>query len=535
MNTNEIKLNDDKKLFFLVFVIALSVFLFTTDAHRYTIDEDITEQEAIRIATQEPNPLYVQGKSSTLFEYPDIFPLDAPWYHPGPICLNAVLCSKSEIGHSLTEAPFLLINHNLHIITKETVVWTVEDFNDPHYVYWRNNIDPDFTFLELFYAPVFSALSVGVFFLICRTFNFDQKNSLILAFLYGFTTMVWAYSKTSLNVVPTIFFVLLGFLYFRKFQKNQSPINLILCGTSLGFGFLVRPDAVLFIIPLFFFLLYHIKNQNYKIKKFFSFVVPVISSYVIHAAIPVIRFGISPASTVTSDSQGFFLLYIQDNLLQTIFGLLLSPGVGVLIFVPLLFTVFFSFPDFYKKNKSECLLFLSFTILFLFYYGTSIGGERFGLVAWGARYLLPVIPFLLLPLGASIEKRKSKILKITLVILGGFGFFFNLAYVVQDVSWFVWCRPGCTHGLFSLGNYMTDLYIHDAVIWTFEFSQLTHSIITAFTALQYDIFLLKVLGPIAYGLTFTSIVTALIYFLFRLLQKQPTHTNSLYEKNKSFL
>ena len=72
------RLNDDKKLFFLVFVITLSVFLFTTDAHRYTLDEDIAEQQAIRIATQKPHPLYIQGNSSTLFEYPDIFPTNVP-------------------------------------------------------------------------------------------------------------------------------------------------------------------------------------------------------------------------------------------------------------------------------------------------------------------------------------------------------------------------------------------------------------------------------------------------------------------------
>ena len=68
------RLNDDKKLFFLVFVITLSVFLFTTDAHRYTLDEDMAEQQAIRIVTQAPHPLYVQGKSSTFLEYPGIFP-----------------------------------------------------------------------------------------------------------------------------------------------------------------------------------------------------------------------------------------------------------------------------------------------------------------------------------------------------------------------------------------------------------------------------------------------------------------------------
>lgn len=511
-------------MFFLVFVITLSVFLFTTDAHRYTIDEDMAEQQAIRIATQKPHPLYVQGNSSTLFEYPDVFPINVPWYHPGSICLNAILCSKSDIGYSLTEAPFIFINHNLHIITKENVSWTANDFDDPHYVYWRNSIDPDLTFLELFYAPIFSALSIGVFFLICRTFNFDQKNSLVLALLYGFTTIMWAYSKTSLNGVPLTFFALLGFLYLRKFQKNQHVFNLIISGSSLGFGFLVRLDSVLFILPVLVFLIYELRKQNEKIKKFFAFLIPIAMSYVIYMLINLIRFGTSPTSTVSETIIGG-IPTVPTDLLVNIFGLLFSPGVGLFVFTPILLTVFFSFPYFYKRNKAECLLFLSFTGLFLFYYGSNIGGWWHGLVAWGPRYLLPIVPFLLLPLGAGIEKKKSKILKTILIILGGFGFFFNLVYVIQDVSWFVWCRPGCTHGLFSLGNSQTALYIHDAVMWSFEFSQLTRSIISAFATLQPDIFLLKVLSQPIFALTFAVIVLPSIYILCRLIREKSKHVD----------
>jgi len=523
------KLSVDKKLFLVIFAIAFIIFLFTTDAHRYTIDEDMAQQQSLRIATQEPHPLYVEGKSSVLFEYPDIFPVDAPWFTPGPVCQNAILCSKAQIGHSLTQVPFIFINHNFHIFTKDSVVWTTADFDDPHYVYWRNTLNPDFTFLELFYGPVFSALSTAVFFLICRTFNFSQKTSLILTLLYAFTTMAWAYSQTSLNGVPVTFFVLLGFLYFRKFQNNYSAINLMVCGTSLGFAFLVRLDAVLFIVPLFLFLLYEVRKQNERFKKIFSYLIPTASAYVIDKVIfQLVRYGFSLQTADYGTNPIGAIPTATASIFESMFGLLLSPGVGLLIFVPILFTMFFSFPDFYSRNKSECILILSFAVLFLYFYGAGAGGWWHGLVAWGPRYLLPIIPFLLLPLGASIERRKSRIIKTSLVTLGYFGFFFNLVHMVQDVSWFVWGRPGSTQGLFSLGKAQTELYIHDSVIWSFEFSQLTHSIINAFTSLQVDIFLFKVLGAPLFGFTFVIIIVPLTYFLLSLLKNKKYSQKEIY-------
>ena len=94
-----------------------------------------------------------------------------------------------------------------------------------------------------------------------------------------------------------------------------------------------------------------------------------------------------------------------------------------------------------------------------------------GMVSWGARYLLPCIPFLLLPLGASIESRKGKKLMIIILILGSLGFLNYLAYLAQDVSWFVWAKAGHELGLYSLGGVMTPLYIPTATLWTYENSQ----------------------------------------------------------------
>lgn len=506
-------LKPNQTFFLLLFTIAFSVFMFTSDGHRYTIDEDYAQEQTFRIVTQEPNSLYVQGESKILFQFPQWFPNSS-----GPFCQNAILCYPVYIGHTLTQVPFVFLNHNFDMITEKTLVLSDDDFDEPHYVFWRNSQNPDYTFLELFYGPFFSSLIVSVFYLICRTFDFNQRTSIILALLLGFTTPVWAYSQTSLNSVPETFFILLGFFYFRKFQKTDYLSHyLILSGISIGFAFLVRPDAALIIIPLILFLFYLLKNQNNKIKKFLAFLIPIFLSYGIFHMVNYIRTGITPLSGISSNVSTL----VSDGghpapVYEGIIGLLLSPGIGLFIFAPILFTVFLSFPNFYVKHKKECILLLSFIAFFLISYGRE--DPWHGLIGWAARYLFPVIPFLLLPLGTIIEKRNSRFLILIFIILGGLGLLFNIIYIIQDVSWFVWSVPGGT-GLFGIATAEVPLYIHLATIWTFEYSQLTHSFIEAFTNLQHDIYLLHLMGPIGFTVAFSIIFSTLGFLLIRSLKK----------------
>ncbi|MCV0373516.1 MAG: glycosyltransferase family 39 protein [Nitrosarchaeum sp.] len=503
------KTKSNKKILLLIFGITLTAFLFTSDAHRYTLDEDMAHQQTLRIVTQQPHPLYVEGESRILFEYPQIWPV----LH-GPICQNFVFCSATNIGHAITEIPFVFLNHQLNIINKDNFQITNSDFDDIPYVFWRNSLNPNTTFLELFYGPIFSALSATVFFLICRIFNFSIKISLTLTMLYSFTTMLWAYSNTSLNGVPVTTFILLGYLFLKKFQQNNSVFNLVLSATSLGFGFLVRPDAVLFIIPFLIYLAYVVKNQNSKIKKFLAFIIPTVSSYVITKMMNIINFGFIDTSNATPISAASPLITNITNSPMAIFGLLLGPGVGLFIFSPILLTVFFSYCDFYKRNKSDSLLFISIIAIFLIYYGSQTYWHGFN--AWGARYLIPLMPLMLLPLGASLEQRKSKYIKVIILVLGSFGVLSNLVYVIQDVPWFVWCVPGCERGLYSIGWYGdSPLGINNLTLWTFEYSQLTHSVILAFTNLQVDIFLFKVLGSHFFIISLVLILSTLIYLLKR--------------------
>ena len=148
------KNRDTKKIFFLIFGIAFIVFLFTSDGHRYTMDEDMGQQMALGMATLEPHPDFVEGgteqESKMFFHMGRIY---NPW-NTGFVCSNGITCFGAEAAWSATEVPFIALNHYFHIITSDTHVFTTDDFSDAHYVFWRNSENPDFVFLELFYGPL---------------------------------------------------------------------------------------------------------------------------------------------------------------------------------------------------------------------------------------------------------------------------------------------------------------------------------------------------------------------------------------------
>ena len=201
------------------------------------------------------------------------------------------------------------------------------------------------------------------------------------------------------------------------------------------------------------------------------------------------------------------------------FGLLFSPGVGLFIYVPILLTVFFAFPDFFKKNKMFTVLLLVIPSICIIQFGTMNIWE--GFTAWSPKYLYIIIPFLLLPLGASIEKRGRKILPI-ICILGCIGFFFNFVNIIQDVSWFVWSHPGAHFtGLLGLAldtGRSCPMYICPEITWTFQYSPLINSIHLALTNLHPDLFLLKLFGIQYYILTLVSVLSAEFYLLYRILK-----------------
>ena len=515
MNQTKSRLiKNDHKVFFLILIISFSIFIFTASAHRFSSDDYLAYSQAERIINQTPIPNFIPGETRPGLQGPN----QIQWNFPA--CKDPIICSNAPLVYTMSLIPFIQLEQNLNILPDEDL--TLDDFDDNHYVWWRNTLSNEETFTFLFYGPLITAISTAILFAICRTYNFSIKIAITVAFLYGFTTMAWAYSSTAMSVILVSMTVLLSFYFYRKFVKNQNFFSLIFCGFSLGASVLVRYDSFIIVVIILVFLIGTILKNKSKLKNLTCLLIPLFFCAIIFMGINYIQFGtFLEYSFKTESGYGLGPTY---PIHVGIFGLLFSPGAGLFIFSPILFTIFVSFFDFYKKDKSSFLIFSAYLVSMLVFFGNLETWH--GFVSWGPRYLLPVIPFLLIPLAASIEKRNSIGFRFLVIVLGAIGAFFSLIWLIQDVSWFTWGVMGGDSGLYSLGMAgIHSLSLNPLVLWTFEYSQLVQSINLAFNHLQVDLFLFKLLGPIVTALVLSMIIIPLAFILKSVVNSSKLYTN----------
>ena len=502
MSQTKSRLKSDHKVFFLILIISFSIFIFTASAHRYTSDDYLAYSQAERIVNQTPIPNFILGETRAGLQGSG----EIQWDFPA--CKDPIICSNVPLVYSISLIPFIQLEQNLNILPDND--FTLSDFDDNHYVWWRNTLSSEETFAFLFYGPLITAISSAILFSICRTYNFSIKIAITIAFLYGFTTIAWAYSSTAMNVVLVSMTILLSFYFYRKFVKDQNFLSLIFCGFSLGVSVLVRYDSFIIVGIILVFLIGTILKNKSKLKNLTCLLIPLFFCAIIFMGINYIQFGTLLEYSFKTES-GYGLgptLPIHVG----IFGLLFSPGAGLFIFSPILFTIFISFFDFYKKDKSSFFIFSAYFVSILVFFGSLETWH--GFVSWGPRYLLPAIPFLMIPLAASIERRNNMSFRFLIVILGAIGAFFSLMWLIQDVSWFVWGTFGEDLGLYSLGIAgMHNLNLNPLVLWTFEYSQLSQSINLAFNHLQADLFLFKLFGPMVTALILLAVIVPLVLIL----------------------
>ena len=507
-------IKNDHKVFFLILIISFSIFIFTASAHRFTSDDYLAYSQAERIVNQTPIPNFIPGETRPGLQGSNQIQWDFP------ACKDPIICSNVPLVYSMSLIPFIQLEQNLNILPDTDL--TLDDFDDNHYVWWRNTLSNEETFTFLFYGPLITAISTAILFAICRTYNFSIKIAITVAFLYGFTTMAWAYSSTAMSVILVSMTVLLSFYFYRKFVKNQNFFSLIFCGFSLGASVLVRYDSFIIVGIILVFLIGTILKNKSKLKNLTCLLIPLFFCAIIFMGINYIQFGTFLEYGFKSESGS--LVGNTSPIHVGVFGLLFSPGAGLFIFSPILFTIFVSFFDFYKKDKSSFLIFSAYLVSMLVFFGNLETWH--GFVSWGPRYLLPVIPFLLIPLAASIEKRNSIGFRFLVITLGAIGAFFSLIWLIQDVPWFTWGVFGGDSGLYSLGMAgIHSLNLNPLVLWTFEYSQLVQSINLAFNHLQVDLFLFKLLGPIVTALVLSVIIIPLVFILKSVVNNSKLYVN----------
>jgi len=245
-----------------------------------------------------------------------------------------------------------------------------------------------------------------------------------LSLVYGLGTMAWPYAKYYFSE-PLSTLCLLATAYFLFVFREQGKLKqLILAGVFLGYAFLTKLSSAV-VLPLF--LAYALPTgpalrsfrslvsratpfrgrlsmsagpedsqiESYRIcslKRLLAFLAPAVLFLAIASLYSYYAFG-RPVTGGYQQEGWTTPLYVG------LYGLLLSPGKSLLLFVPLTIVAPLGLVAFYRGGrKGEAVLFTAIIGIHLLLHAG--WWSWYGGWSWGPRFLVPTLPFLVLPLGA---------------------------------------------------------------------------------------------------------------------------------------
>ncbi|KAB2878101.1 hypothetical protein F9K33_14455 [bacterium] len=280
----------------------------------------------------------------------------------------------------------------------------------------------------------FVCAMIGVlFFVFCRRVGYSSKISFFLTAALLFTTNLFPYAKSSMRE-PLLTLCLLAAaygLYVFKAEKKSSYLHLTgfavfyMMNTKISFAVLLPVIAVYFILIYDSNLFVSFRLMDFKIlfgKKAFwrdglILMGWIVAAFTVIGVYNYIQFGSLFSSGYTNKPQPF-----NNPLWRGIHGLLFSSGKSFFLYAPITVLFLAAAPSWIKSNVKEAvffgLLFLVMLVLHAKYFAWAGDGS------WGPRYLIPVIPFFILPMGSLLQnsleqsKKMYKFAALSLCVIG---------------------------------------------------------------------------------------------------------------------
>ncbi len=263
------------------------------------------------------------------------------------------------------------------------------------------------------YTNVFIGAWIAVlFFTLCQKFEISVRISILMALILLFSTFLLPYFKMYLRE-PILTLCLISSILYLGTGSYQSLNNrsLLISGLFLGYGILTKLSFAVNLVPIIVYLFFQNQNEVFgkRLNRIFIFLIPIILvGFAGTMLYNYLRFG-NPFNSGYAGGTAFTTpIYVG------LFGLVFSPGKGIIWFAPILFLLIPSL-NFFKDNfKLETYLFLGLFIMNLLLSSMYVawGGDG----SWGPRYLAPYLPLLLLPIGLFID-RSTMIIKRTATVL----------------------------------------------------------------------------------------------------------------------
>lgn len=341
-----------------------------------------------------------------------------PGYNFGGIYVTEngerVLYSKFGLGLTVVSLPFTYIGHTLASLSLKSERQIFADYKDRlsilneraassggHYsrTLWYNPDDENYRVSLMVYFSTWTnplvVAGIGtLLFLIGCDLGFGREWSLFLAIAANLLTPLWHYAGEFFSE-PLAAFCILGFLYsWRRYlvDHNGSSIWGFVAGLAVGSAILVKLAHIIILPWCFLYILLTIYPEKCRKKSVFLIFGNVLLGVIIPVAVILVynavRFGSFFETGYGTDAGKF-----TNPLLAGLYGLSVSAGRGMLWYNPLFLAGAYGVLLLYRKFAAECIFITGVSVTYFIFYAKWFMWE--GGWCWGPRFLVPIIPLLL--------------------------------------------------------------------------------------------------------------------------------------------
>ncbi len=246
---------------------------------------------------------------------------------------------------------------------------------------------------------IVTALTVELFFLTALELGATARGAVVLSLIYLLATPAIVYAAQWFSEPLTACALLAAVYALLRDRRTPSPWWPILAGAALAIAVCTRLDALLFVPPLFVYLLLPREDRT---ARAFSFALPLGIALVGLASYNADRFG-SPFESGYGIANAVDAFANRDahpphtlfSLAQGLYGLLLSPGKGLLEYAPPVLLAPLGVALLWARRRAETALLLALFLICLVAHANVLI-RWLGGWSWGPRFLVPVLPIALL-------------------------------------------------------------------------------------------------------------------------------------------
>jgi hypothetical protein len=278
---------------------------------------------------------------------------------------------------------------------------------------------PSFVTLTLL-GPLTTAFTLLLLHGFVRREGVGRADALLLTLAAGWATPLAVYAKTLFPQVFEAAWLMLALASAAEWRRTGSPRAAKWLGLACGLGLMTRAAFALASVWFFgYLLLAGSMKWRERLRALVPFLILAGCGAAVTALVNWVRWG-SPLDFGHHRADEAF----DYPPLQGLYGLLLSPGKSIFLYSPILLLVCAYAGILWQRGRAEVVLVLGITLSYLALYCRWY--DWMGGLAWGPRFLVPLIPVWIALLGRTLVEPEAR---------GARGLIASMALIGFGVQW----------------------------------------------------------------------------------------------------